>query len=164
MKYYARIGLNEYEIEIDKGTVTINGEEVVVDLCQSGVPELYSVLFGGHSYDMLIEPQRFDYTVIFRGEQFQVQVEDERTRKLNTGRKAPALPHGELAIRAPIPGLVVKVLVNAGDEVADGQPLVILEAMKMENEIRSLRAGTVRNIAVTQGQRVEQNEVLLVVD
>jgi len=164
VKYYARIGLNEYEIEIDKGTVTINGEEVVVDLCQSGVPELYSVLFGGHSYDMLIEPQRFDYTVIFRGEQFQVQVEDERTRKLNTGRKAPALPHGELAIRAPIPGLVVKVLVNAGDEVADGQPLVILEAMKMENEIRSLRAGTVRNIAVTQGQRVEQNEVLLVVD
>ncbi|MEZ4733833.1 MAG: biotin/lipoyl-containing protein [Caldilineaceae bacterium] len=164
MKYYARIGLNEYEIEIDKGTVTINGEEVVVDLCQSGVPELYSVLFGGHSYDMLIEPQRFNYTITFRGEQFQVQVEDERTRKLNTGRKAPALPHGELAIRAPIPGLVVKVLVNAGDEVIDGQPLVILEAMKMENEIRSLRAGTVRDITVAQGQRVEQNEVLLVVD
>lgn len=164
MKYYARIGLNEYEIEIDKGAVTINGEEVVVDLRQSGVPELYSVLFGGHSYDMLIEPQRFNYTITFRGEQFQVQVEDERTRKLNTGRKAPALPHGELAIRAPIPGLVVKVLVSAGDEVADGQPLVILEAMKMENEIRSLRAGTVRSVAVSQGQRVEQNEVLLIVD
>lgn len=164
MKYYARIGLNEYEVEIDKGAVTINGTEVVVDLCQSGVPELYSVLFGGHSYDMLIEPQRFNYTITFRGEQFQVQVEDERTRKLNTGRKAPALPHGELPIRAPIPGLVVKVLVNAGDEVTDGQPLVILEAMKMENEIRSLRAGTVRSIAISQGQRVEQNEILLVVD
>lgn len=164
MKYYARIGLNEYEIEIDKGAVTINGEAVVVDLCQSGVPELYSVLFGGHSYDMLIEPQRFNYTITFRGEQFQVQVEDERTRKLNTGRKAPALPHGELPIRAPIPGLVVKLLVDVGDEVADGQPLVILEAMKMENEIRSLRAGTVRSIAISQGQRVEQNEILLVVD
>lgn len=164
MKYYARIGLNEYEIEIDKGVVTINGEAVVVDLCQSGVPELYSVLFGGHSYDMLIEPQRFNYTITFRGEQFQVQVEDERTRKLNTGRKAPALPHGELPIRAPIPGLVVKLLVDVGDEVADGQPLVILEAMKMENEIRSLRAGTVRSIAISQGQRVEQNEILLVVD
>jgi biotin carboxyl carrier protein len=164
VKYYARIGLNEYEIEIDKGRVTINGNEVVVDLCQSGVPELYSVLFGGHSYDMLIEPHRFNYTITFRGEQFQVQVEDERTRKLNTGRKAPALPHGELPIRAPIPGLVVKVLVDTGDEVADGQPLVILEAMKMENEIRSLRAGTVRSIAISPGQRVEQHEILLVVD
>ena len=164
MKYYARIGLNEYEVEVDKETVTINGESVVVDLCQSGVPELYSVLFGGHSYDMIIEPHRFDYTITFRGEQFQVQVEDERTRKLNTGRKAPALPHGELAIRAPIPGLVVKVLIAVGDEIVEGQPLVILEAMKMENEIRSLRAGVVRSIAVEEGQRVEQHEVLLVVD
>jgi biotin carboxyl carrier protein len=164
VKYYARIGLNEYEIEIDKDIVMINGEAVEVDLCQSGVPELYSVLFGGHSYDMLIEPQRFAYNITFRGEQFQVQVEDERTRKLNTGRKAPALPHGELAIRAPIPGLVVKMLVDIDDNVSDGQPLVILEAMKMENEIRSLRAGKVRSIAVVQGQRVEQNEVLLVVD
>lgn len=164
MKYYTRIGLNEYEVEIDRDTITINGEKVVVDLCQSGVPELYSVLFGGHSYDMLIEPQRFNYTITFRGEQFQVQVEDERTRKLNTGRKAPAVPHGELAIRAPIPGLVVKVLISVDDEIVDGQPLVILEAMKMENEIRSLRSGKVRSIAVVHGQRVEQNEVLLVVD
>ncbi len=164
MKYYARIGQNEYEVEIENGVVAINGETVEVDLCQVGVPELYSVLFGGHSYDMLIQPQRFTYNITFRSEQFQVQVEDERTRKLNTGRKAPALPHGELAIRAPIPGLVVKVLVNPDDEVADGQPLVILEAMKMENEIRSLRAGKVRTVSVAPGQRVEQNEVLLVVD
>lgn len=164
MKYYARIGQNEYEVEIENGTVAINGEIVEVDLCQVGIPELYSVLYGGHSYDMLIQPQRFAYNITFRSEQFQVQVEDERTRKLNTGRKAPALPTGELAVRAPIPGLVVKVLVNPGDEVADGQSLVILEAMKMENEIRSLRAGKVRSVAVTAGQRVEQNEVLLVVD
>lgn len=164
MKYYARIGQNEYEVEIENDTVAINGEIVEVDLCQVGIPELYSVLYGGHSYDMLIQPQRFAYNITFRSEQFQVQVEDERTRKLNTGRKAPALPSGELAVRAPIPGLVVKVLVNPDDEVVDGQPLVILEAMKMENEIRSLRAGKVRSVAVTPGQRVEQNEVLLVVD
>jgi biotin carboxyl carrier protein len=116
VKYYARIGSNEYEIDIDSNNnVTIDGQAIAVDLRQSGVPELYSVLFGGRSFDMLIEPQRFNYEITFRGEQFQVQVEDERTRKLNTGRKAPAIPHGELAIKAPIPGLVVKVLVAAGD-------------------------------------------------
>ncbi|MEZ4677568.1 MAG: biotin/lipoyl-containing protein, partial [Caldilineaceae bacterium] len=157
MKYYARIGSNEYEIDIDNNNnITIDGKPITVDLRQSGVPELYSVLFGGHSLDMLIEPQRFNYTITFRSEQFQVQVEDERTRKLNTGRKAPAIPHGELAIKAPIPGLVVKVLVAEGDQVEDGQALVLLEAMKMENEIRSIRAGIVREVSVMAGQRVEQ--------
>lgn len=165
MKYYARVGLTEFEIDIDKeNNVMIDGEPIAVDLRQSGAPELYSVLFGGHSYDMLIEPKRFEYTITFRGEQFQVQVEDERSRKLNTGRKAPAVPHGELAIKAPIPGLVVKVLVAEGDEIADGQPLVILEAMKMENEIRSIRAGVVQDIKVSAGQRVEQNETLLLLE
>ena len=162
MKYYARIGTNEYEIDIDaESNVTIDGNPVTVDLRQSGAPELYSVLFGGHSFDMLIEPQRFNYAITFHGEQFEVQIEDERTRKLNTGRKAPAVPHGELAIKAPIPGLVVKVLVAEGDQVEDGQPMVLLEAMKMENEIRSMRAGTVHSIKVSEGQRVEQNEVLM---
>ena len=65
-----------------------------------------------------------------------MQVEDERTRKLNAGRKAPALPDGELAVIAPIPGMVVKVLIETGDNVDEEQSLVILEAMKMENEIR----------------------------
>jgi len=164
VKYYARIGSTEYEIEVDRDKVTVNGKEVTVDLSKGGAPELYSVLFGGRSYEMLVHPDRSDYTITFRSDQFQVQVEDERTRRLNTGRKAPALPHGELPVRAPIPGLVVSVLVKIGDEIADGQPLIILEAMKMENEIRSLRAGTVRNVIVAQGQRVEQNEILLVIE
>lgn len=164
MKYYARIGENEYEIEIDKDQVLVNGEAVTVDLKQSGVPELYSVLFGGRSYDMLIQSERFDYAVTFHGEQFQVQVEDERTRRLNTGRKAPTLPNGELAIKAPIPGLVVKVLVEKDAQITEGQPLVILEAMKMENEIRSPRAGVVKGISVAAGQRVEQNGVMLILE
>jgi biotin carboxyl carrier protein len=164
MKYFARVGEAEYEIEIDQGRVLINGEPVEVDLTQVGSPELYSILFGGRSYDVLVQSERSNYTVAFRGEQFVVQIEDERTRKLNQGRRAPALPQGELPIRAPISGLIVKVLVEPGDSVEDGQPLVILEAMKMENEIRSLRAGVVKSVAVTAGKRVEQNEPLLVLE
>lgn len=164
MKYFARIGANEYEIEIAQDRLLVNGEEVEVDLTQVGIPELYSVLFGGRSYDMLIQSERSNYTITFRGEQFLVQVEDERSRKLNTGRKAPALPHGELAIKAPISGLIVKVLVEPGEAVEDGQPLVILEAMKMENEIRSLRAGVVKNVVVVAGARVEQNATLIVLE
>ncbi|MCB0022198.1 MAG: acetyl-CoA carboxylase biotin carboxyl carrier protein subunit [Caldilinea sp.] len=76
----------------------------------------------------------------------------------------PSLPAGELAVVAPIPGLVVKVLAAAGDAIEEGQPLVILEAMKMENEIRSMRPGVIKSVEVAPGQRVEQNAVLIVLE
>ena len=75
-----------------------------------------------------------------------------------------AVPEGELAVTAPIPGLVVKVLVEVGQTVVDEQPLLLLEAMKMENEIRTLRGGVVKKINVTLGQRVEQNSILIVLE
>lgn len=164
MKYFSRIGNNEYEVEITDGRVLLNGEPVDVNMVRSGVPELYSVLFGGRSYEMLVSSERYNYTVTLRSEQFQVQVEDERTRRLNQARRLPSLPEGELAVTAPIPGLVVKVLVNIGDAIEEGQPLVILEAMKMENEIRSVRQGIVKSLAVVPGQRVEQNAVLVILE
>lgn len=164
MKYFARIGNNEYEVEITDAQVMLNGESVDVDIVRSGSPELYSVLFGGHSHELLVTSDRFNYTVSIRSEQFQVQVQDERSRRLNQARKMPTLPDGELAVSAPIPGLVVKVLVAAGDTIEEGQPLVILEAMKMENEIRSMRTGVVKSIEVAPGQRVEQNAVLIVLE
>jgi biotin carboxyl carrier protein len=164
VKYFARIGNNEYEVEISDAQILLDGEPVAVDIVRSGLPELYSVLFGGQSHEMLITSDRFNYTVSIRSEQFQVQVQDERNRRLNQARKMPTLPDGELAITAPIPGLVVKVLISAGDAVEEGQPLVILEAMKMENEIRSTRSGVAKTILATPGQRVEQNAVLVVLE
>jgi biotin carboxyl carrier protein len=164
VKYFARIGNNEYEVEIDADKVLLDGEPVDVDIVRSGLPELYSVLFGGQSHEMLVTSDRFNYTVTLRSEQFQVQVQDERSRRLNQARKMPTLPDGELAITAPIPGLVVKTLINPGDVVEEGQPLIILEAMKMENEIRSIRSGVAKAILVSPGQRVEQNAVLIVLE
>lgn len=92
MKYFATIGSNEYEIEISQDTVTLNGAVLDVDLAQSGVPELYSLILGGASYEALIEPSAQDYAVTLRGEQFHVRIEDERTRRLSAGRRGPAAP------------------------------------------------------------------------
>jgi biotin carboxyl carrier protein len=164
VKYYSRVGQNEYEIEIIDGKVLVDGEAVDVNLRQSGAPELYSLLYNGRSFEMLIEADRFAYGVTLRGERFEVQVEDERTRRLNMGRKMVAVPEGELPIRAPIPGLVVRVLVEVGETITDEQPLLLLEAMKMENEIRSIRSGVVKQIVCAVGQRVEQNAVLIVLE
>lgn len=164
MKYFARIGSNEYEVEITDSQILLDGEPVNVDIVRSGTPELFSILFGGHSHELLVTSDRFNYTVSIRSQQFQVQVQDERSRRLNQARKMPSLPEGELAVVAPIPGLVVKVLAAAGDAIEEGQPLVILEAMKMENEIRSMRSGVIKSVEVTPGQRVEQNAVLIVLE
>ncbi len=162
MKYFARVGEREFEIEIVDGQILMNGEPVDVDLRQSGAPGLFSALVDGDSYELFVEDQGGAYAVTLRGEQIHVAVQDERSRRLSTGRGGPVLPHGELPVRAPIPGLVIKVLVGEGDQVAEDQPLVILEAMKMENEIRALRAGVVRKVEVAAGDRVEQNALLLI--
>ncbi len=162
MKYFATVDGQEYEIEIENDRVLVNGEAIDVDVSQIGVPELYSILLDGASYEVLVEEQRQEYAVTLAGKQFHVQVEDERSRRLNAGRKGPQVPKGELVVKAPIPGLVVKVLVSEGDDIPEDHPLVILEAMKMENEIRSLRAGVIRSVDVVAGQRVEQGAPMLV--
>jgi biotin carboxyl carrier protein len=164
MKYYTRVDNTEYEVEINGESILLNGEPVNVDLMRSGAAELYSVLFGGRSYEMLVNSDRFNYTINVRGVQFQVQVEDERARRMNRARRLPALPEGELAITAPIPGLVVRVLAAEGDVIEEGQPVVLLEAMKMENELRAMRGGIVKSVLVSAGQRVDQNSPLIVLE
>ena len=163
MKYFAGVGDHTFEIEINEDGVVVDGEMITVDLRQSGVSQLYSLLLDGASFEILIEETQQSYDVTLRGEQFRVQVEDERTRRLNAGRQGPALPQGDLTVRAPIPGLVVQVLVQDGDEIIEDQPLMILEAMKMENEIRAMRSGIVRKVEVSAGQSVEQDAVLMVI-
>ena len=164
MKYYTRVENNEYEVEIDGGTILLDGKPINVDLVRSGATELYSVLLDGRSYEMLVNADRFNYQISVRGVQLQVQVEDERMRRLNRARRLPTLPDGELAIAAPIPGLVVRVLVKEGDVIEEGQAVVLLEAMKMENELRAVRGGVVKNVLVAAGQRVEQNAPLLILE
>jgi biotin carboxyl carrier protein len=164
VKYYAMVGANEYEIEIDGEDIRVNGEPVEVNLAPTGEADLYSILYNGNSYELLLEVSRYNYSVMVRGEQYQVLIEDERTRRLNAARGQSNLPEGEFAVRAPIPGMVGKVLVAEGEQIEENQPLLILEAMKMENEIRSPRACTVKKIEVAPGQRVEQNAVMIVTE
>ena len=163
MKYFASVGDHTFEIEINEEEVLVDGESITVDLQQSGVSQLYSLLLDGASFEMLVEETPQSHDVTLRGEQFRVQIEDERTRRLNAGRQGPTLPQGDLSVRAPIPGMIVKVLVEDGDEIIEDQPLMILEAMKMENEIRAMRSGVVRKVEVTAGQSVEQDAVLIVI-
>lgn len=165
MKYFATIGGQTYEIVVDgQGRVTVDGEELTVDMQQSGRLDLYSLLVDNKSHQVVVEPApdgRNVYEVLVAGTRHEVQVQDERSHRLALADRDLGTPSGELAIKAPIPGLVVKVLVSVGQSVEQGATLAILEAMKMENELRAPRSGTVSDVRVEAGAQVSLGQVLL---
>lgn len=165
MKYFATINDQTYEIDIDHhDRVTVNGVELAADMKLVGGQRLYSLLLDGASYEVLLEPEndkRNQYDVMVSGLRYQVKVQDERSRRLALVDRSLRAPEGELLIKAPIPGLVVKVPVAAGQEVGEGETLVILEAMKMENELRAPRAGVVHDVRVSPGDQVALGQVML---
>jgi len=98
---------------------------------------------------------------LLRGRLYVVQVEDERERRLRTAVQSRIGEAGEFHLKAPMPGLIVAVPVSEGQHVEKGQVLVILESMKMQNELKAPRAGTVQRIRVKAGEAVEQKQTLL---
>jgi biotin carboxyl carrier protein len=165
MKYFATIDDQIYEIDIDHhGRVTIDGAELSADLQLVGGSNLYSLLVDNASYEVVLDPEsegHATYRVMTRGVQHVVRVQDERSRRLALVDRSLRPPDGELLIKAPIPGLVVRTPVAPGQEVAEGDTLVILEAMKMENELRAPRAGTVHDVKVSPGAQVQLGQTLL---
>jgi biotin carboxyl carrier protein len=102
--------------------------------------------------------------VVVDGWRFEVSAEDARQAELRERALRAAAEHGvaaRLVVRAQIPGRVTRLWVRAGEPVEAGQRMLAIEAMKMENEIRAPRAGTVEAVAVAEGQRVELNDELL---
>lgn len=162
MKYIAIVEGVEYVVEIDADNqVFVNDERVEVDLKRIGKLPVYSLLLNNVSREVVAEElPGNDFRVIIGGDAMTVRVEDERWRRL---RQAKGLDTagGDLALKAPIPGLVVKVLIADGEQVHTGQSLVILEAMKMENDLRAPRAATVAQVKVQPGDRVDQGQVLV---
>jgi biotin carboxyl carrier protein len=165
MKYYATVGDHVYEISIDHpDRISVDGVELAADMRPVGGGQLYSLLLGNVSHEIVVDPdaeERNVYGVMVSGLRYEVRVQDERSRRLALADRSLRAPEGELAVKAPIPGLVVKTLVSPGQGVAEGETLLILEAMKMENEIRSPREGTVHEVRVEPGTQVAMGQVLL---
>jgi len=164
MKYQAQVEDTIYEIDIDEdGRIRVDGETVEASLLQVGVLGLYSLLVDHESVELVVEETQHGYRVMLGSHIFDVKVADERQLRLAGEQGALVAPTGDLVVKAPIPGLVTRVLVNEGDEVEADQPLAILEAMKMENELRAQRAGVVSEIKIKPGENVEQGAELFVI-
>lgn len=122
----------------------------------------FSILEGGHSYNIELVPQDQPkkYTAYTLYKNFNVEVIDAESRYL-LNRGGGGMDAGEKWIKSPMPGKVVMVLVQEGDEVAKGQTVIVLSAMKMESEYKSPLDGKVGKIAVSEGDVVEGNQVLI---
>ncbi len=165
MKYFATVNDQTYEIDIDHhGRVTVDGVELAADLKLVEGRHLYSLLLNNASYEIVLDPDeeaRNLYDVMVGGLRYEVKVQDERSRRLSLVDRTLRAPEGELAIKAPIPGLIVRVPIEPGQQLAEGDTLVILEAMKMENELRAPRGGTVHEVRARPGDQVALGQVLV---
>ncbi|MFN2115978.1 MAG: acetyl-CoA carboxylase biotin carboxyl carrier protein subunit [Anaerolineae bacterium] len=165
MKYIATVRGQDFEIDVDRhGTVVVDGEEQCVDLRPIDGAYLYSLIIDKVSYEIYVERREGAYYVLIEGEQYEVDVDQERLKKLKAFSGHTLEDEGAANIEAPMPGLVVRVLAAPGDEVSEGQGLLILEAMKMENEIRSPCDGVVQSVSVAPGAAVDKGDTLMVIE
>jgi len=162
--YDVRFSNRAHEVRIaGDDTITLDGEAVVADI-RSTDSTGYSVLMNGKSYLFRLAPSSGGYEVLVDGNPVVVTVDTERTRLLREVAASSVHPAAVTGVTAPMPALVVRIEVEAGQEVKGGQGLIVLEAMKMENEIKSPRAGVVKQIHVSQGKAVEKGEVLVTLE
>jgi biotin carboxyl carrier protein len=165
MKYVATINDKTYIIEInDDQRVIVDGVEYAVDFEMVSGQPVYTLLIDGHSYEAFVYEGDADWQVMLRGNLYTVRVEDEREKRLRAAAGGMVgAQSGEFHLKAPMPGLIVAVPVSEGQAVQKGDNLVILESMKMQNELKSPREGTVARVKVRPGDSVEQNQVLVTV-
>jgi acetyl/propionyl-CoA carboxylase alpha subunit len=132
-----------------------------VDFMPVGDQQVYSLVVNGKSVDANVYPNDDTWQVIFQGNLFSATVEDEREKRLRAALGGRVAEHEDFHLKAPMPGMVISIPVKEGEAIHKGEVLVVLESMKMQNELRSPRDGKVIRLRVKAGDRVEQKETML---
>jgi biotin carboxyl carrier protein len=162
MKYITTVEGKEFLVEVlDEKRVSVNGTVFNVDFESVSGQPVFSMIVDGKSYESYVYPGDEDWQVLLRGRQYTVTVEDEREKRLRSAATGGVAEGGEYHMKAPMPGLIVAVQVEEGQDVKKGQVLLILESMKMQNELKSPRDGKISRIRVKPGESVEQKQTML---
>jgi biotin carboxyl carrier protein len=162
VKYVVLVGGREVEVHVDGEHVTSNGKSYKAAL--TGVPgtPLRQLVVDGRQTEVSMESSGpGKWSVGFRGQRWETEVLDERTLYIRslTGSSGPQ--RGAPPLKAPMPGLVVRVLAEPGQQVSAGSGVIVLEAMKMENELRAAVTSVVKTVRVKAGEAVEKGQVLV---
>ena len=163
MKYFVRVGEEEIEVRLDGDVVTIEGRTFHAELApQDGTP-VHVMRVGNEVHRVVARggETRGRYSLWVDGFRLETEALDERARAIRELTGAAAAAPGPAPVVAPMPGMIVRVAAQVGDQVQPGQGLVVMEAMKMENELRAISAGIVRAVLVQPGTAVEKGTILL---
>jgi biotin carboxyl carrier protein len=166
MKFDVAINGTPRTVELERDAngwrISLDGRIVEADAVEIA-PNIFSILLNGKSYEFRVAPTPSGALTLQTGRhEFAAEVSDPRAWR---GRRHGALEaEGRQQILAPMPGKIVRVLVQAGEKVQAGQGLLVVEAMKMQNEIRSPKSGTVERLLVKEGQPVNAGEILAWID
>jgi len=164
MKYITHVEDQEFTVVIDRDDqIMVNGQVYNIDFQQLSEGGMLSLLLNNRSLEAIVEERDEAWEVLLKGELYSVNVQDERAYRLAKARGTAAEASGEAAVKSPMPGLIVAVSVEQGQTVKKGEQIIILESMKMENELRSPRNGVVLRVLVEQGESVEKDQVLVTI-
>jgi biotin carboxyl carrier protein len=162
MKYVVLIDGQAIEVEVDGDHVTLAGDTHDVTLNPIPGTPLRQLMLDGRPLTLSVEPLgRGHWAIAPGGERFEVEVLDERTRHIRSLTGSGDQRRAVEVLKAPMPGLVVRVEAKEGDSVTAGAGLVVLEAMKMENELKAAAPGVVKSVRVAPGEAVEKGQVLV---
>ena len=163
MKYYVQVGDETLEVARDGEVVEVDGLRAVGQVTEVEGTPVRMVTIGDAVHRVVARrgPTRGRYTLWLDGFRYEVEALDERSRAIRELSGASEAASGPAPLVAPMPGMIVRVQVQVGDVVQVGQGLVVMEAMKMENELRATTAGTVKAVHVQPATAVEKGTVLL---
>jgi pyruvate carboxylase subunit B len=165
MRYFVTVADRTFEIDLTGPTPTIDGEAVRAELAAIPGTAVRGLLLDDRSIPLIarVGAREGQWDLTLRGRRMHLSVVDERTRAIRE-MTGTADESAEKTLTAPMPGLVVRIEVEVGARVAAGQGLVIVEAMKMENELKAPADGVVASVAVAAGQTVEKGALLLTLE
>ena len=163
MRYFVTIGDRTFEIDISGDRVAVDGEALTADLAQVAGTPVRRLSVNGTSHRVVAQrgETRGLWDLHVDGYSVIAEVVDERTRAIRALTARSAATAGPRPVRAPMPGMVLKVEVQPGEKVRAGQGVVIIEAMKMENELKAEAAGVVTRVSVAAGTAVNKGAVLI---
>jgi len=161
MKYTTVINDQLFEVEILRdGTLLVNGHPHQVDFLDLG-NSLYSIIKDARSLELAIDEDQGEYQILLSGRLYEAQVLDQRAMLMMNRKGGLKLDSGEVS--APMPGLIIDVPVKVGDSVAEGDTVVILESMKMQNELKAPRPGKIQTVHCKSGDKVDKNALLIII-
>jgi pyruvate carboxylase subunit B len=163
MKYFVRVGATELEVSLEGDAVRVDGPTVTARIADVEGTPVRMLTVGDEVHRIVVRPAgaRGRYTIWVDGFRHEVEALDERMRAIRELADATAGPVGPAPLVAPMPGMVVRVTVQVGEQVVPGQGLVVMEAMKMENELRSTSAARVKSVLAQPGSAVEKGALLV---